>query len=214
MRKIPFKAILLVGLIVLGIALKRLGIFDWYPYLHLAESYAHHWWFPLAIVLAKTILYTFALPGSIFYWVAGLVYPPLKATLIITLGGVTGAIAAFAFSQRMASGSMNKIGTSRFFRFIQGHSDFITLCAIRTLPTFPHSVINYGSGILHVPWRRFIFSTTIGFGVKGYLYASTIRHAALADEMSDCVSMETMLPFMILVLLFIAAKIFQRKYLQ
>jgi uncharacterized membrane protein YdjX (TVP38/TMEM64 family) len=212
-RKIPLQAILLIGLIITGIILQRLGVFDWHQLLKIAESYAHLWWFPFIIILAKIILYTFGLPGSVLCWIAGVLYHPLEATLIIVIGGVAGGVTAFTFSQRMFPEVMCKIKTSRFFSFMQRHSDFTTLCAIRTLPTFPHSVINFGSGMIHVPPHRFIISTVIGFSVKGYLYASSIRNTATADEIADLLSVETTLPLIIIVLLFIVAKIFQRKYL-
>jgi uncharacterized membrane protein YdjX (TVP38/TMEM64 family) len=145
---------------------------------------------------------------------AGVLYHPLEATLIIAIGGVAGGVTAFAFSQKVFPEVMGKIRTSRFFSFIQTHSDFATLCAIRILPTFPHSVINFGSGMINVPPHRFIISTVIGFSVKGYLYASAIRNAATADGIADLVSVETTLPLVLIVLLFIVAKIFQRKYLR
>lgn len=212
MRKIPLRTIFLIGLIVTGIILHQAGVFDWYQFLGIAESYAHDWWFPLIIILSKIILYAFALPGSALYWVAGVLYPPLEATLMIVIGGVAGALAAFIFSQRMSSEVTHKIEASRFFAFMRRHSDFATLCALRSLPTFPHSVINYGSGMIRVPQWRFVISTLIGFSVKGYLYASAIRNAATADEVADFVSLETMLPLTILFLLFIAAKIWQGKF--
>jgi len=211
-RKIPLQVILLIGLIITGIILQWLGVFDWYQLLNIAESYAHLWWFPFMIILAKTILYTFGLPGSVLYWIAGVLYHPLEATLIIAIGGVAGGVTAFTFSQRMLPEVMYKVKTSRFFSLMQRHSDFTTLCAIRILPTFPHSVINFGSGMIHVPPHRFIISTVIGFSVKGYLYASSIRNAVTADEIADLVSVETTLPLIIIALLFIVAKIFQRKY--
>jgi uncharacterized membrane protein YdjX (TVP38/TMEM64 family) len=212
-RKIPLQAILLIGLIITGIVLQRLGVFDWYHLLNIAESYAHLWWFPLMIILAKIILYTFGLPGSVFCWMAGALYPPLEATLIIAIGGVAGGVTAFTFSQRVFPEVMCKIKASRFFSFMQRHSDLTTLCAIRILPTFPHSVINFGSAMIRVPPHRFIISTVIGFSVKGYLYASSIRNAATADEIADLVSVQTTVPLILIVLLFIIAKIFQRKYL-
>jgi uncharacterized membrane protein YdjX (TVP38/TMEM64 family) len=198
---------------IAGIILQRLGVFDGYQLHRIAESYAYLWWFPLMIILAKIILYTFGLPGSALCWIAGVLYHPLEATLIIAAGGVAGGVIAFTFSRRMFPEVRGKIETSRFYSFIQTHSDFTTLCAIRILPTFPHSVINFGSGMIHVPPHRFIISTVIGFSVKGYLYASSIRNAATADEIADLVSVETALPLILIVLLFMIAKIFQKKYL-
>lgn len=210
-KKFPYKLVLLAIIVVTGITLHQLGIFDWYRFLEVGEKYAHTWWFPPAIIITKALLYMFALPGSSMYWISGLFFTPLLATIIVVIGGVLGAILAYNFAQRLSKESSEKILSSRFFKIIRNHSDFATLSAIRSLPNFPHSVINYGSGILQIPMTRFLVSTLIGFTAKGYLYTSAIHHAATADELSDVIQLQTVLPLIGLTLLFVVGKLFQRK---
>ncbi len=212
-KKRPYKLLLLGAIIVSGIVLHQMGILDWYRLLDIGEKYAHTWWFPPIVIVVKAVLYMFAMPGSSMYWVAGILFPPLYATIIVVIGGVSGSILAYRFSQNMSKDSANRIQSSRFFSVIRNHSDFLTLSAIRTLPNFPHSVINYGSGILHVPMTRFLLSTIIGFTAKGYLYTSAIHHAATADDLTDVIQLETILPLIVLTLLFVIGKFFQRKKL-
>ncbi len=212
-KKPPYKLLILVAIIVTGIVLHQLGILDWYRLLEVGEKYAHTWWFPPLVIIVKAVLYMFAMPGSSMYWVAGLLFTPLYATTIVVIGGVAGSVMAYYFSRSMSKGPADRIKKSRFFSVIRNHSDFATLSAIRTLPNFPHSVINYGSGILRVPMPRFIVSTIIGFTAKGYLYTSAIHHAATADDLSDVIQMETVLPLIGLTLLFAIGKFFQRKKL-
>lgn len=212
-KKRPYKLLLLGAIIVSGIVLHQMGILDWYRLLDIGEKYAHTWWFPPLVIVVKAVLYMFAMPGSSMYWVAGILFPPLYATIIVVIGGVSGSILAYRFSQNMSKDSANRIQSSRFFSVIRNHSDFLTLSAIRTLPNFPHSVINYGSGILHVPMTRFLLSTIIGFTAKGYLYTSAIHHAATADDLTDVIQLETILPLIVLTLLFVIGKFFQRKKL-
>lgn len=210
-KNLPHKLILLGIILVSGFILHQLGIFDWHRFLDLGGHYASRWWFPAAVILVKAFLYMFALPGSSMYWVAGLFFEPLIATPIVVAGGVSGAILAYLFSQKLSADSVERISSSRFFRVIRDHSDFPTLCAIRTLPNFPHSVINYGSGILRVPLPRFIGATIIGFAAKGFLYTSAIHHAATADYLSDAIRLETILPLIGLTVLFLAGKFLQRR---
>jgi len=212
-KKRPYKLLLLGAIIVTGIVLHQMGILDWYRLLDLGEKYAYTWWFPPLVIVVKAVLYMFAMPGSSMYWVAGILFPPLYATIIVVIGGVVGSILAYRFSQNMSKDSANRIQSSRFFSVIRNHSDFLTLSAIRTLPNFPHSVINYGSGILHVPMTRFLVSTIIGFTAKGYLYTAAIHHAATADDLTDVIQLETILPLIVLTLLFAIGKFFQRKKL-
>jgi uncharacterized membrane protein YdjX (TVP38/TMEM64 family) len=210
-RKRTYKPYVLIGLLVTGIILHQLNVIDWFRILNIAETYAHHWWFPPLIVTVKAVLYIFALPGSSMYWVAGLLYEPLPATLIIVIGGVGGAIGAYFFSRSMSDEMSERIESSRFFSFLKVHGDFASLSAARTLPNFPHSVINYGAGILNIPFPSFFFSTLIGFTAKGYLYTSAIHHAMIADELSDVVKLETLLPLILLTALFIIGKLLQKR---
>ena len=192
--------------------LDRMGLFDWRRVIQIGEIHAHRWWFPPTLVLLKAVFYLFAFPGSIFFWVAGLLYHPLEATLIIAAGGVGGALCAYFFSRKMSLAFAEKVRNSRFFRFMANHSDFATLCAVRTLPGFPHSIINYGAGMLRIPLPRFALSTLIGFTAKGYVYASAIRLAATADEIGDALSPGAIFPLFALGALFIAGNLLQRKF--
>ncbi|MBR9980904.1 MAG: VTT domain-containing protein [Desulfatitalea sp.] len=209
--KRPYKIILPGLILVLGILLGQLGWFDWRLLLHRGEQYAHLWWFVPAVIATKVVLYTFALPGSTLIWVAGLLFDPIAATLIIVAGGTGGALAAYGFCRRMSADARRRLEGSRLFQFLHRHSDWATLCAIRILPNFPHSVINYGSGLLALPLPRFLISTVVGFGVKGYLYAVMIRNAATADTFADMVDLKTLGPLFVLAALFLVGKAIRRR---
>lgn len=209
-KRVPYKIIMFALLISAGVILHLLGWFDWRRFIELGEEYAHTWWFAPAIIIIKVVLYTFALPGSVMFWVAGLFYNPITATLVIVAGGVGGASAAYFFARSISRGDADKVESSRFFSLLNKHTDLATLCAVRTLPNFPHTVINYGSAILNVPFPRFIISTLVGFTVKGYLYSSMIRRAATADGLSDVIDLKTFGSLIIVAALFIAGKAVQQ----
>lgn len=209
-KRVPYKIIMFVLLISAGIILHLLGWFDWRRFIELGEEYAHTWWFAPAIIIIKVVLYTFALPGSVMFWVAGLFYNPITATLVIVAGGVGGAAAAYFFARGISRGDADKVEASRFFSLLNKHTDLATLCAVRILPNFPHTVINYGSAILNVPFPRFIVSTLVGFTIKGYLYSSMIRRAATVDGLSDVLDLKTFGSLIIVAALFIAGKAVQQ----
>jgi uncharacterized membrane protein YdjX (TVP38/TMEM64 family) len=212
LRKIPYRFVFLFALIFAAVLLNRMGVLDWRHLVRTGEIHAHTWWFPLALVVLKVVSYTFAFPGSVLMWVAGLLYHPWEATLIILAGGVAGGLCAYFFSRKMSQGLSQKVRDSRFFRVMENHDDFVTLCAVRTLPSFPHSIINYSAGMLRIPLTRFTLSTLIGFTAKGYVYASAIRLAATADEVGDALSARALFPLLALGVLFIAGKLLQRKF--
>lgn len=45
---------------------------------------------------------------------------------------------------------------------------------LRMMPGFPHSVINYGSGILRIKFINFIPAAMSGTAVKTYIYSALI----------------------------------------
>ena len=211
LRKIPYRVVLLIALVFAAVLLDRTGILDWSLMVRTGEIHAHKWWFPPALIFLKVVAYTFAFPGSLFVWVAGLLYHPWEATVIIAAGGVGGALSAYFFSRKMSRSFSQKVQNSRFFEVMEKQGDFATLCAVRTLPSVPHSIINYSAGMLRFPLIPFALSTLIGFTAKGWVYASAIRLAATADEAADAISPGALLPLFALAVLLIAGKLLQRR---
>lgn len=209
-NRVPYKIIMLGLLISAGVILHLLGWFDWRRFIELGEEYAHTWWFAPAIIMVKMVLYTFALPGSVMFWVAGLFYDPIPATAVIVAGGVGGATTAYFFARSISGEDAGRVETTRLFSLMRKNTDLATLCAVRTLPNFPHTVINYGAAILNVPLPRFIISTLVGFTIKGYLYSSMIRRAATADGFSGIIDLRTIGSLLIVAALFMAGKAFQQ----
>ncbi|MCJ8501201.1 TVP38/TMEM64 family protein [Desulfatitalea alkaliphila] len=213
MAKPRYKPILFGLVVVLGIVAGQLGWFDWRLFVAQGERYAHLWWFIPALIAAKVVLYTFALPGSTLIWVAGLFYQPLTATAIIVAGGTLGALAAYGLCRWLAGkGGGSPAKPARVLRFLYSNSDWGTLLAVRTLPNFPHSVINYGAGVLAVPLPRFLIATAVGFTIKGFLYALMIRNAATADTIAEAIDLQTLGPLFVLAALFLAGPALQRRF--
>mgnify|MGYP002152283038 CR=1 FL=1 len=209
-----YALIILLLLVFAWVTIRHPGFTEESFLLGIGEKYACNWWFPPLIILLKAVLYTFAFPGSIMYIFAGLFYKPFSATLIITAGGVLGAIGAYFVSAFISGGARKRIESSKAFAAMQQQSDWLTLCAVRILPGFPHSIINYGAGILKIPLPVFITTATVGFAAKGFLYASAIYQAARADELQTAGRFEMAMPLVCLALLFIIGKFLRRKLLQ
>jgi len=206
-----FKLILLGLLVLAGIVLHQLGILEERFFLEAGERHLDRWWFAPMIILVKAVLYIFALPGSVMYVVAGLLYQPIHAMLIIIAGGVAGAVGAYFFSRSMSQATRLRVQSSKAFSIMKKHGDFATLSAIRILPGFPHSVTNYGSGILGIPLPRFIITAAIGFAVKGYLYSSAIHQATHRADPERSGSFEMVIPLVLLAVLILMGKILRRK---
>ena len=172
------KLLLIVLLVTLGVYLEIAGWLDARQLLEVARGYAQYWWLILILILAQTILFTFALAGSLFLWVAAPLYPPPVATLIRAAGGTLGGLGAYYFSEYLTADWRHRIENSRSYKLLHAQDNFFTLFAMRVFPAFPHSVVNYSAGILKARLNHFILSAILGISVKSYVYAQVIYSAS------------------------------------
>ena len=190
----PWPAMLLAALVALGLGAHFLDLFEWRDALDWTRGYAQHWWLPLALILLQVLLFMFALPGSTMLWIVAPLYAPAASTLILVAGGCAGGLAAYWFARRLSDESLAHLRASHGYRVLERESDFLVLCALRLVPALPHSVLNYGGGILRLPLGRFLVTAAIRFGVKAYLYSSVIHHALEAADPADLLRAEAVWP--------------------
>lgn len=191
----------LVALVVvaagLGFALERAGILDWRAGVALAQGHVDSWWLAPLLALVTAVLFAAGLPGSLMVFVAGILFPPMIAAPAFVAGGVAGALGAYSLARGVGR-SRNRIegegADGRLLRLLARQSDFATLLAVRVAPSFPHTAINFASGLLGIPRGRFLASTTVGLAIKGTLYVSVIHQAAGAATMEEAISWRTLAP--------------------
>jgi uncharacterized membrane protein YdjX (TVP38/TMEM64 family) len=171
------KLVIVILLITLGFALDIAGLLDARQLLTLAREYTQHWWLIPVLILAQAILFTFALAGSIFLWIVAPLYAPATATFILAAGGALGGLGAYLFSGYLTEEWKTKIRNSRSYKLLQAQDNFLSLFAMRVFPGFPHSLVNYSSGILNAKLSHFVVAAVLGIGIKSYIYARVINSA-------------------------------------
>jgi uncharacterized membrane protein YdjX (TVP38/TMEM64 family) len=209
-----WRPLLLSALVVLGLVLHFTGAIDWQKFLNLVQVYAHYWWVPIVLLCLQVVLFTFALPGSAMVWIVAPLYPPLFATLILTTGGMLGALSAYWFARLESSRWRERMQDNRFYRVLEQRGDFLSLCALRLVPAFPHSVINYGAGVLRLPAARFLAASVIGLAIKSFLYSNAIHGAVTATDISELVRLKTLGPLVILALVTGFAALLRKRWLR
>jgi uncharacterized membrane protein YdjX (TVP38/TMEM64 family) len=172
------KLVIVILLITLGFALDIAGLLDARQLLTLAREYTQHWWLIPVLILAQAILFTFALAGSIFLWIVAPLYAPATATFILAAGGALGGLGAYLFSGYLTEEWKTKIRNSRSYKLLQAQDNFLSLFAMRVFPGFPHSLVNYSSGILNAKLSHFVVAAVLGIGIKSYIYARVINSAS------------------------------------
>lgn len=202
--------ILLLALLALGLLLGFTAPLDWHGLHDRLHLLSGHPWGAAAVAAglaaAMIALYALALPGSALILPAALLYSPAAAAALIAAGGALGALAAHGLSRRLGASWTAKAARSAAYRVLQRNSDFFTLCALRIVPGFPHSFLNYGAGLLGVPRGRLLLSAVAGFGVKGYLYAAAVHNVAAAGEAAELVRLATSWPLLALAALLLSGR--------
>ncbi len=94
---------------------------------------------------------------------------------------------------------------------LERRGDFLTQCALRVLPGFPHSVVNFAAGLLRLPLSTFVMAAIIGLVLKWAVYASAIFGALEAVESEEAISANVILPLVALTLLLLAGAWLRRR---
>lgn len=193
------KKLLIVALLITaGILLDFYGLLDAEKILGIARGYTDQWWLIVALILLQAVLFTFALAGSLFLWVAAPLYPPVMATFILAAGGTLGGIGAYLFSKSLTDEWVKRIENSHAYKLLHKQDNFFVLFALRIFPAFPHSLVNYSSGILKVKLSHFIAAAFLGVGIKSYVYADVIYSATTSASLDELMNISTYGPLILL----------------
>jgi uncharacterized membrane protein YdjX (TVP38/TMEM64 family) len=198
------KLIIVALMISAGILLEIAGLLDAEKMLSIARQYSDKWWLVLILIILQIILFTFALAGSFFLWIVAPLYPPAMATFILAAGGTLGGVCAYLFSKRLTDDWIARIEKSHAYRLLHKHDDFFVLFAMRVLPAFPHSLVNYSSGILKVKLSHFILAAISGLTIKCYIYSLVIYNAASSASIDDLFDISTYGPLILLSMISLA----------
>lgn len=206
-----WRLLLLLALVAGGIAADALGWVDWRALLELSRRHADQPWLPLALVSLEVLLYSLAMPGSLLIIPLATLYSPMLATALFVCGAALGALGAYRFSSRLSQQWRSHVQAHPVFRLLVRHGDFPTMTALRLLPGFPHSVINYSAGLLALPQATFLAAAVLGMSIKFYLYARAIHHAAAAQSPAELMRADTLVPLLVLSALFAAGQLLRHR---
>jgi uncharacterized membrane protein YdjX (TVP38/TMEM64 family) len=192
------KLLIIVVLLTIGLSLQIAGLLDAEKLVSIAREYSAHWWLALVLILIQAVLFTFALAGSVFLWVVAPLYPPPMAAFILTAGATLGGMGAYFFSLRLTEDWIKKVECSHAYKLLHNQDNFFSLFALRVLPAFPHSLVNYSSGILKVKLSHFIAAVILGVGIKSYVYSEVIYNAAASATLENLLDFSTYGPLILL----------------
>ncbi len=193
-----------VALILLGIgavAFARYGPVEPDELRALAGRLAEVPGMPVILILTQVLMYALALPGSLVLWVAAPVYPALVASGIILAGGVMGAAVAYHIGAVLGEPTRKKYEHRAAFKVMATHGGFFTQTALRLVPGFPHSLINYSAGILRLHRGKFLLATLLGLSVKWPLYVLAVQGLVDMGDPDAAIGWQTLAPLVALAVL-------------
>ena len=176
-----------------------------------ASQASHHPVVIIGVMVIMAVTLAIGLPGSIGLWLIAPFYPPIIATVMLTLSSVVGALGAYQIAAR-AGKNWNPSGlTLKVMKMLEQRSDLMTQCALRILPGFPHSVINFAAGLRSISLKTYLLAATLGLAVKWGVYSSAIYGALEAIEEEDALQFDVVLPLIALAILLLIGAWFRRR---
>lgn len=166
---------------------------------------------PALIVLAMTGAWAFALPGSAFFFITPLLFPPLEATAIIIVGSAAGTSAGYAAARFVGGPWVDRARSSRWNQFLARHSTFGMIFTLRIVPGSQHGILNYGAGALAIGFMKFLGATILAIGIKAFLYSTAIQQSVGATNIREALNSETVAALMGLAALGVAGHLIQRR---
>lgn len=155
---------------------------------------------PLLIGL-QALLLSLALPGTLMLWVVAPFYPPVVSAAILTAGSTLGALGGYHAARWMGSAWRPGATGKRVLGLLRRQGDVWTQLALRVLPGFPHSVINFGAGTLSLPLAGFLLAAAVGLGVKWLAYAYAVHALMQSGLHGEQISPASLLPLLALAVL-------------
>lgn len=206
------KSILTVTLlVVLYLVYTNSSIRDQFTFEHTSELTSNPWT-ALLIVVAMTGAWTLALPASIFFFITPLLFPIVPSTIIVCTGSVLGTAAGYIAARYVGGPWVAKFRDHRVTTFLRRHSSFASLFAVRVFPSSPHGFLNYGAGLVRIPFLKFVAATMCGVALKAILYATAIQGSVGVASMTDALNWQTVTALFLIGSLAITGHILQRRW--
>jgi uncharacterized membrane protein YdjX (TVP38/TMEM64 family) len=186
--------LLLLTLVLTGLLLAWWHARDLAVLLAWGNRIADHPAAMVAVVVLMAVLFALALPGSLVFWLIAPFHPPLVSVLMLVAGSVVGSWGAHSLSRRLGKRWSPGRKAERMVALLSHRSDILTQSALRVLPGFPHSFVNYAGGVLALPRGTFLLAALLGLTIKWGVYAMAVYGAVEAIESGDGLQLVTLWP--------------------
>ena len=204
----------LLGVFFLAVVLVvflQTGLYGQMTLEHLQELGTNPWT-PALIIIAMTGAWAYSLPASVFFFITPLLFPPLAATAVICAGSAGGTTMGYIAARYVGGPWVERFKEHRITKFIERHATFPSLFAVRIMPGSWHGPLNYGAGLVKIPFFKFLVATLFAISIKGYLYSVAISNSVNATSVLDALNWQTVSATVTLAAIGLAGHMWHKKW--
>lgn len=165
-----------------------------------------------ALLLLQVVMFALALPATLTVWLVAPFLSFAHAVMFMVLGSVLGALAAWWVAGWLGATARSQVVDHAVYKLLRDASDPVTQTALRVLPGFPHSMVNYAGGVLALPLPGFLAAAVVGLTLKWMLYVSAIQTLVDAGDESGAVDAIALLPLLLLALFLVGGRWLARRW--
>lgn len=166
----------LLGLVAVFVAVAvALQLSGWDGPARLREIVESTGWVGVVIfVVGYAVLVLVPAPASVLTILAGALFGVWLGTLLAWLGAVLGALGGFVIGRRLGRPAVDRLLSGRLRqadRVLADHG-LLAVLAVRLVPVFPFTALNYAAGLLGVRRRDYVVGTAAGILPGALAYAA------------------------------------------
>lgn len=130
---------------------------------------------PVLFVLLYAVATLAPLPKNVLAAGAGLLFGLATGVIVVLLGALLGALAAFGLGRLLGRDAVERITGARVARVdaLLRRRGILAVIAVRLIPVLPFTAINYTAGLTAIRTRDYLLGTTLG------IIPGTIAYVAL-----------------------------------
>ncbi|MDO5740204.1 MAG: TVP38/TMEM64 family protein [Ornithinimicrobium sp.] len=170
-------SLLQLGALVLGFAgaATALHLSGWNGPEQLQDLVRSAGWAGVVVfVLGYAVLVLAPTPASVLTIFAGALFGVWWGTLLAWAGALLGAMGGFAIGRRLGRSAVDRLLRGRLHQADVVLSDhgLVAVIAVRLVPLFPYTPLNYAAGLLGIRARDYVIGTAVGIVPGALAYAS------------------------------------------
>lgn len=131
-------------------------------------------WGPVLYVLGYALLVLVPTPASVLTILGGALFGLVQGVLLAWVAAVLGAVGGFAVGRRLGRPAVDRLLGGRLAqadRVLADHG-LPAVLAVRLVPLFPFTPLNYACGLVGVRWRPYLLGSALGMLPGATAYAA------------------------------------------